>query len=560
VSSVRGIQDQDVAACIKHFAGNNQEMGRATINMDMDDRTLREIYLPPFEAAIKEADVWAVMGAYTKFRGEHCAYSDYLINKILKGEWGYQGLVMSDWGGTYDTHEAAVGGLDLEMGTLITGTEKGRPYNEYYLADPFLDDLRKGEYPMSLLDDKVRRNLRVMFATHVFDTRKPGALNTPAHQATAQRIAEEGIVLLKNDGNALPLDISKIKSVAVIGENAVRTNANGFFGAGVKTMHEITTLQGIVNRAGDKVNVTYSVGYAKTKAGGLNSNLVERAVIAAKQADVAIIIAGLNHSRFLDDEGWDRKNLRLSYGQDELIRQVVQANPRTIVVLISGPVIEMDPWLNQVPAVLQAGYPGMEGGTAIARVLFGDVNPSGKLTCTYPKQLMDSPAHALDTYPGTNETLFYKEGLLVGYRWFDTKNIEPLFPFGFGLSYTTFEYSNLKLTTGGDTNAPLVTAEFDIANTGSRAGAEVAELYVHQANPSLPRPEKELKGFIKVSLKVGEKKTVSIPLNRDAFAFYDPAKNGWVAELDNFKILIGGSSRDIRLQGDFKLAQAIAYK
>jgi beta-glucosidase len=220
----------------------------------------------------------------------------------------------------------------------------------------------------------------------------------------------------------------------------------------------------------------------------------------------------------------------------------------------------MDPWLNQVPAVLQAGYPGMEGGTAIARVLFGDVNPSGKLTCTYPKQLMDSPAHALDTYPGTNGTLFYKEGLLVGYRWFDTKNIEPLFPFGFGLSYTTFEYSNLKLVTGEDTNAPLVTAEFDIANTGSRAGAEVAELYVHQANPSLPRPEKELKGFKKVSLKVGEKKTVSIPLNRDAFAFYDPSKNGWVTEPDNFKILIGSSSRDIRLQGDFKLAQAITYK
>jgi beta-glucosidase len=560
VSSVRGIQDQDVAACIKHFAGNNQEMGRAVVNMDMDDRTLREIYLPPFEAAINEAGVWTIMGAYTKFRGEHCAYSDYLINKILKSEWGYQGLVMSDWGGTYSTREAVLGGLDLEMGTLITGTEKGRPYNEYYLADPFLDGLRKGEYPMSLLDDKVRRNLRVMFATHVFDTRKPGALNTPAHRATAQRIAEEGIVLLKNEGNALPLDISKIKSVVVIGENAVRTNANGFFGAGVKTMHEITPLEGIVNRAGDKVNVTYSVGYIKTKAGGPNPSLVERAVAAARQADVAIIIAGLNHSRYLDDESWDRKNLRLPYGQDELIQQVEQANPRTIIVLISGPVIEMNPWLGQVPAVLQAGYPGMEGGTAIARVLFGDVNPSGKLTCTYPKQLMDSPAHALDTYPGTNGTLFYKEGLLVGYRWFDTKNIEPLFPFGFGLSYTTFEYSNLKLVTGEDINAPLVTAEFDIANTGSRAGAEVAELYVHQANPSLPRPEKELKGFTKVFLKAGEKKTVSIPLNRGAFAFYDPGKNGWVAEQDNFKILIGSSSRDIRLQGDFKLAQTITYR
>ncbi len=556
VNYIRGVQTNDVAACIKHFAGNNQELGRATVNMDMDERTLREIYLPPFEAAIKEAGVWTVMGAYTKFRGEHCAYSDYLINKILKGELGFSGLVMSDWGGTYTTREAVLGGLDLEMGTLIPGTEKELPYDDYYLANPFLEGIRKGEYPQSLLDDKVRRNLRVMFGTHVFDQRKPGSLNTPTNQATAQRIAEESMVLLKNREDMLPLNVHQIKSLVVIGENAVRHHATGLFGAGVKTMHEITPLDGILQRVGTNMNITYSAGYSSR--GG--SNLIERAVAAAREADVAIVVAGLNHSRFLDDEGWDRTNLHLPYGQGELIRRVARANPKTVVVLISGPAIEMDPWLDRVPAVLQAGYPGMEGGTAIVRVLFGDVNPSGKLTCTYPKRLMDSPAHALGTYPGTNGTLFYKEGLLVGYRWYDAKDIEPEFPFGFGLSYTTFEYSNLKLVPAEGTNSPVVTAEFEIANTGSRAGAEVAELYIHQDHPSLPRPLKELKGFKKISLKPGEKKAVSIPLDQRAFAYYDPAKSGWVSEAGDFKILVGSSSRDIRLQDTFHLSQTTVEK
>jgi beta-glucosidase len=557
VNYIEGVQSNDVAACVKHFAGNNQENGRGTINMDMDERTLREIYLPPFEAAVKEAHVWAVMGAYTRFRGEHCAYSDYLINKILKGEWGFQGLVMSDWGATYSTREAVLGGLDLEMGTLITGTERERPCDDYYLARPFMEGIRNWEYPVSLLDDKVRRNLRVMFATHVFDERKPGSINTPEHQAVAQRIAEESMVLLKNNRDALPLDATKIKSVAVIGENAVRRNASGFFGAGVKTMHEITPLEGIVDLVGTNMNVTYSVGYSKN---GTNPDMIERAVQAARQADVAIVVAGLNHSRYLDDEGWDRTNLSLPYDQGELIQRVVKANHRTIVVLIGGPAIDMDPWLARVPAVLQAWYPGMEGGRALARTLFGQVNPSGKLTVTYPKQLMDSPAHALGTYPGTNGTLFYKEGLLVGYRWFDEKDIKPEFPFGFGLSYTTFAYSNLKFVPGQDTNGPVVTAQFDIANTGARAGAEVAELYVHQDQPGLPRPPKELKGFTKVFLKPGEKKTVSIPLDQRSFAYYDPAKTGWVSEAGDFKILVGSSSWDILLQDTFHLAQTTVEK
>jgi len=557
VDYIEGVQSNDVAACVKHFAGNNQEDGRGIINMDMDERTLHEIYLPPFEAAVKEAHVWAVMGAYTKFRGEYCAYSDYLVNQILKGEWRFPGLVMSDWSGTHSTREAALGGLDVEMGTLV-GSEDKSAYTNFFLATPLLDAIRTNGIPASVLDDKARRSLRVMFVTHVFDpARLPGSLNTPEHRAIAQHIAEESMVLLKNNNHALPLDASKIKSVAVIGENAVRHNAAGFFGAGVKTMYEITPLDGIEDLVGDKVNITYSVGYSKA---GTASNMVERAVAAARQADVAIVIAGLSHTRYQDDEGWDRNDLRLPYGQDELIEQIAQANRRTIVVLVSGPAIEMDPWLDRVPAVLQAHYSGMEGGHALARILFGEVNPSGKLTVTYPKELMDSPAHALGTYPGTNGTLFYKEGLLVGYRWFDTKNIEPEFPFGFGLSYTTFEYSNLKLVAGDAADGAVVTARFDLANAGSRAGAEVAELYIHQDNPSLPRPLKELKGFTKVFLKPGEKQTVSLPLDQRAFAFYDPAKASWVSEAGNFEILVGASSRDIRLQDTFHLAQTTVVK
>lgn len=555
VNYIQGIQKHNVAACIKHFAGNNQEEGRATINMDMDERTLREIYLPPFEAAVKEAGVLTVMGAYSRFRGEYCAYNDYLVNGILKGEWGFKGLVMSDWSATRSTREAVLGGLDLEMGTLVPGTRSEQRYEDYYLANPYLEGLRSGLYPMSTLDDKVRRNLHVMFASGVFDQREPGSINTPQHRKTAQRVAEESMVLLKNKKSMLPLDASKITTLAVIGENAVRLNASGFFGAGVKTMYEVTPLQGIVRRVGDRVNVTYSAGYAK-EAG--DSNLVRRAVAAARRADVAIIIAGLNHSRHLDDEGWDRKSLRLPYGQDDLIQRIVKTNPRTIVVLVSGPAIEMDPWISQVPAVLQAHYSGMEGGHALARILFGDVNPSGKLAVTYPKRLMDSPAHSLDTYPGTTNTLFYKEGLLVGYRWHDTKNIEPLFPFGHGLSYTRFEYSNLKLANEGTNNA--VAVEFTIANVGRQEGAEVAQVYVQDVQSSLPRPIKELKGSRKVLLKPGEKQTVSIPLEHRAFAFYDPDRKVWLAEAGDFRILVGSSSRDIRLEGTYKLPQTSLEK
>jgi beta-glucosidase len=500
---------------------------------------------------VQEAGAWAVMGAYNMLRGQHCCHNDYLLNQVLKGEWGFKGLVMSDWNGTHDTRQAALNGLDLEMGT-------NKPYDEFYLARPFLAGLQKGEYPMAVLDEKVRRNLRVMIATHVLDARPEGSINTVAHQQAARRVAEEAMVLLKNDGGTLPLNPDKITSIAVIGENAVRLQAHGGGSTIMKAFYEISPFEGILRRVGDHVNVTYSPGYRKEAEPGL----VERAVRAAKAADVAIVVGGLNHDGTFDCEGVDRRDLKLPYAQDDLIQQVVQANPRTIVVLVSGGPVEMDAWLDRVPAVVQAWYGGMEGGNALARLLFGDVNPSGKLPCTFPQRIEDTPAYAGGTraYPGESGTERYDEGLLVGYRWYDTKTIEPLFPFGFGLSYTTFAYSNLQLVAGADPKDPVVTVQFDLANTGAREGAEVAQVYVHQASPSLPRPFKELKDFRKVFLKPGEKQTVSIPLGRRAFAFYDPSQRGWLAEQGTFRILVGGSSRDLRLESNFQLTQTTLEK
>jgi beta-glucosidase len=548
VGFIRGEQSQDISSCVKHFALNNQEYERGTINVEVDERALREIYLPAFKAAVQEAGVWSVMGAYNQFRGQHCCENDYLLNEILKKEWGFKGLVVSDWGGAHNTSECATNGLDLEMGT-------NGPYDNYFLATPYLNALKSGTLPLSGLDDKVRRNLRVMFATHVFDPgRKTGSLNTAAHEATARRVAEEGIVLLKNENHMLPLDAGKITTIAVIGENATRLQTHGGDSSAIKAFYEITPLQGILKRVGSRANIIYSEGYNNH----LDPKRAIGAVAAAKIADVVIYIGGLNHDKGFDCEGQDRKDMKLPYGQDDLISKVIAANPKTVVVL-EGTIAEMGPWLDKAPAVLQAWYPGMEGGNALAGVLFGDVNPSGKLPCTFPKRLEDSPAHALGAYPGTNGTVTYTEGLLVGYRWFDTKHIEPQFPFGFGLSYTSFAYSNLKLVDTG-TSGAMVTAQFDLTNTGSRDGAEVAELYVHQDNPGLPRPDKELKGFKKVFLKAGETQTVSIPLDRAAFAYYDPAKKSWVAEKGAFQILVGGSSRDLPLKEPFGLTQTQSFE
>jgi beta-glucosidase len=572
---IEGVQSQGVASCVKHFVANNQETGRGSIDVEMDDRTLHEIYLPAFKAAVQQAGVLCVMGAYNQLRGKHCCESDFLLNQILKRDWGFTGAVISDWGGVHDTREAVMNGMDLEMGSYAPN------YDSYHLAQPFVDGLQSGELPMSVLDDKVRRNLRVMFESHVFDpTLRPvGSLNTPEHQLTARKVAEEGIVLLKNEGELLPLDPTRIKSVVVIGQNAIERFASGGDSGGLKAFYEVTPLEGILRRAGGQVDVTFSMGYADpamkaispefsgaagsgTERGvgpdapivpALAPDMADRAVSAAAKADVAIVVAGLNHMPFFDREGTDRKDMKLPNGQDDLIRRIVQANPRTVVVLIGGAPVEMDPWIDRTPAVLQAWYPGMEGGNALAEILFGDVNPSGKLPCTFPRRLSDSPAHALNAYPGENGMVRYKEGLLVGYRWFDTEKIAPLFPFGHGLSYTQFAYSNLQLVPMNGPRGPFLDVQFTLTNTGSRAGAEVPQVYVHQSNPDLPRPEKELKGYTKVTLDPHETRTIAIPLFGSAFAYYDPAKSGWVSQKDSYRILVGSSSRDIRLQGDYEL-------
>jgi beta-glucosidase len=570
VHYILGEQAQGVASCAKHLAANNQEEQRDSISVEMDVRTLREIYLFSFRACVQEAGVLTVMGAYNRFRGQHCCENDFLLNKVLKDQWGFKGLVMSDWGGVHNTELAALNGMDLEMGTLP-------PYSKNYLATPFLDGLQSGRFPMSALDEKVRRHLYVMVKLNMIHdpaatpagSETNGVLSTQAHQDIARRVAEESIVLLKNE-ELLPLNPANLKTVAVIGANATAKFARGGGSANIKAPHEITALEGISNRIGGAVKIIYAPGYnppagrgrhdrgdTAPPAADADANLIADAVAAAKSADVVIYVGGLNHEGGYDTEGSDRPDLKLPGGQDDLLETIVKANPKTAVVLMGGGAVEMGSWLSRAPALLYAWYPGMEGGHALARVLFGDVNPSGKLPCTFPKRLADSPAHALNAYPGANGTVTYAEGLLVGYRWYDTKEIEPLFPFGYGLSYTRFKYSDLKLKPGRNPAAPGVTLEFKIANSGDREGAEAAQIYVQPLTPSVPRPLKELKAFAKVSLRPGRSRKVSVRLNRDAFAFYDADKKGWVAEKGDFNILVGSSSRDIALRATYRLPQTV---
>ena len=572
IGVIRGLQAGAVAACVKHFAVNNQEVERGRVNVEVDERTLRELYLAPFEAAVREADVWSVMGAYNKFRGQHCCHHGYLLNTILKGEWGFRGLVVSDWGGTHSTGEAARDGLDLEMGT------RG-PYSDYYLAEPFRAGIERGEFPVALLDDKVRRNLRVLLATKALDGRPAGAQNTSAHQAIARKVAEEGMVLLKNAGAFLPLDRAKIKRIAVIGDNAVRLQAHGGQSSEVKAFYEITPLAGLLASTAGRCDINFSLGVlapgnrrleafdvtgaaqpVALPASPLDADeLADRAVAAAKQADVVVFVAGLNHERHNDTESSDRESLALPYGQPELIARVVAANPRTVVVLVAGSPVAMDPWLERVPAVLQAWYGGMEGGHVIASIIFGDVNPSGRLPCTFPRRLVDTAPHApgkIRHYPGEAGTVHYDEGLFVGYRWNDAKAVEPLFPFGFGLSYTTFDLGGLKIAAGGEAGA-LATVACEVTNTGARAGAEVVQLYVEPVNPAVVRPVRELKGFTKVLLQPGEKRTVQLSLNARAFSYYSPERKAWVADAGEYRIVVGRSSRDLPLHGSFRLAAAI---
>jgi beta-glucosidase len=560
VPEVEGIQSAGVAACLKHFALNNQEQDRGTIDVNVNERTLREIYLPGFEAGIIEGGALSVMGAYNKFRGQHATHNEYLLQDILKGEWGFKGLVMSDWGACHSTLEAALCGLDIEMGTH-------QKLEESYLAGPLINEVKRGKVDIKFIDEKISRILYVMQKLNIingpkFDT--TGMFNklaTPERIAVAKKVAEESITLLKNKDDFLPLDYSKIKSIAVIGDNATRKHSLGGNSTTMKARYEIAPLEALQKKLNGKVKINYAAGYEVKESyrhsdsllNLINDKLIREAVETAKKSDYVIIFGGLNHNRGNDCESADRPNMKLPYGQDKLISEVLKVNAKVLVVLLCGTPVEIGDWYGKVPALLENSYLGMEAGNALAEVIFGEINPSGKLAMSFPEKLQESPAHAIGEYPGHWGREEYKEGLMVGYRYFDTKNVEPMFPFGFGLSYTSFEYGKIEIPKEINLSDKECSISFEIKNTGNREGKEIAEVYVHELKSKLERPYKELKGFDKVSIKPGESKKVTIKLNKRAFQYYDVQKMQWSADPGKFEILVGSSSKDIKLKGEIKL-------
>lgn len=558
VAYIKGLQSRDVACSVKHFAVNNQETNRTTVDVECSERALREIYLPAFKAAVQEGGALTVMAAYNKFRGEFCAENNYLVRKILRNEWGFDGVYVTDWGAAHSTVPSMEAGLDLEMGTLID------KYEDWYYANPLIEAVKSGKVPMSLVDEKVGDVLRVMIKTNVLDPKKrfgPGSMNTKEHQQATYDAAAEAIVLLKNQNNLLPLDFSSIKSLAVIGDNATRKYSNGGLSSEIKAVYEVTPLEALRAKWGDKVDIRFAQGYEKlsTFVEGSNNGqssgtfssktqesdaLLKEAVEVARTSDVALLVCGLNHD--YDTESFDRLNMDIPYGQVELIQEVVKANPRTIVVMIAGSPLNMAAVDICSPAIVWAWFNGMEGGNALVDVLSGKVNPSGKMPFTTPVSLDQSPAHALGNFPGRDLKVNYEEDILVGYRWFDTKGLPVVYPFGYGLSYTTFDYSNLNTDKETYDQADTIQATFTLTNTGDREGAEVAQLYVSDPVCSVMRPVKELKGFKKVFLKPGESRRITLDIPVSSLAFYSEAQSQFVVEPGEFILQLGASASDIK--------------
>lgn len=573
VPYIRGVQENGVATCVKHFALNNHEVNRHNTNVVVDDRALYEIYLPAFKAAVQEGGTWAIMGAYNLYKGQHACHNKYLLNDILKKEWGFDGVVISDWGGTHHTMEAIQNGLDLEFGTWTNGLAGGakKAYDNYHLALPYLRLIREGKVGTDELNDKARRVLRLMFRTTLNPHRPLGSMLSEAHYDAARRIAEEGIVLLQNKGGLLPIDLSRAKKIAVIGENAIKIMTVGGGSSSLKVQHECTPLDGIRRRVADSVEVVFARGYVGDVSGEYNGVttgqnlrddrtpdvLRDEAVRTATQADYVIFFGGLNKSAGQDCEDADRAGLSLPYGQDSLIAALAKANKNLIVVNVSGNAVAM-PWADDVPAIMQAWFLGSEAGNAIAAVLTGDVSPSGKLPFTFPAKLEDVAAHSLNAYTGERKRgivdIEYKESIFVGYRWADKHtDKEPLFPFGHGLSYTTFDYGKPRVDAKSMFPDGKVTVSVRVKNTGKRTGQETVQLYVSDKKASLPRPVKELKGFQKVTLAPGEEKEVNFIVTREALSFFDDRKHAWVAEPGTFEALIGASATDIRGRVAFTL-------
>ena len=569
VPYIQGVQENGVAACVKHYALNNQEHWRNHIDVNVSDRALYEIYLPAFKAAIEEGKSWTIMGAYNKVRGTHAAHNKLLNNDILKGEWGFDGCVVTDWGAAHDTYEAAMYGLDLELGTYTNGLTSNSDlgYDDYYLGNAYLKMVKEGKIPMEVVDDKASRVLRLIFRTAMGENDKFGAMSNDSHYETAYKIATEGIVLLKNenkfDGESLlPIHKGKYKRILVVGDNAVRNLMMGGGSSELKPKKVITPLEALTEKFG-KDCIAFSQGYMASRPmfdradvipQSVVDSLYKAAIAEAEKSDLVIFMGGLNKNYQQDCEGDDRQTFQLPYEQDKLINGILKVNKKVVVVLTSGNAVDM-PWLGNVPSLVQSWYLGSIGGKALADVITGDVTPSGKLPFSYPARLEDCPAHYYGeiSYPGDSIRQEYKEDILVGYRWYDTKKIKPLFPFGYGLSYTQFEYEKPEISSNIMKSDDIIEIKCTVKNVGSVTGKEIVQLYIGDEKCSVLRPLKELKDFCKITLKPGESKEVLFSIDKDELMFFDDELHEWKAEPGKFKAYIGSSSKDTKWVLDFKL-------
>ena len=619
---IRALQSKGVACSLKHFVLNDQEEYRGHVDVKVSDRALYEIYLAPFKKAVIDGGAWTVMGSYNKNCGTHMSHNARTLNDILKGEWGFKGVVVTDWGAAHDTKESIFNGLDVEMGSYTNGltTEAtGFTYDDYYLGNAYYDMARKGEVPDSIINDKAARILRLIYLTTLDSSKGFGALNTQEHLDAAQKISEEGIVLLKNKAPKgqktplLPLQKGAYKKILVVGENATRNLSEGGGSSELKPKTLISPLEAIKAEFGNSATIDYAAGWRSGKPSYGTPEIIpdseqealrKEAIEKARQADLIIYIGGLNKNHYEDCEGGDRRSYNLSYGQDQLISQLAKVQSNMVTVIISGTAYAM-PWINEVSNLVQAWYMGSMAGTALVNVLTGTVNPSGKTVFTYAKELTDYPCHQMGKigYPGVepqdmpegkafvaqpksadvlalgaqwkginpkdpqlntawdekdhhgkgNETQLYNEDILVGYRWFDTKKKAVLFPFGYGLSYTTFTYSDARLSKKVLSSGETLDVTVKVKNSGKMAGKEVVQLYIGDDKSSVIRPAKELKAFCKVELQPGEEKTVTMTVTTDDLAFFDEAKHEWVAEPGTFKAYVGASSADIKAALPFKL-------
>ena len=559
VPYIQAAQQNGIACCLKHFVLNDQETDRFAVNVNVSERALREVYLYPFKKAVDEAHVYTIMGSYNLWRGTHCCQNDALLNGILKDEWGWDGAVVSDWGGVTDTHEAATGGMDIEMGTGTDGKirESEFTYDDYYLGRPFEKLIEEGRLPMTLLDDKVRRVLRTIFRTAMNPRKVIGSQCSEAHYDACRQIGEEGIVLLRNEKGILPLEAADYQHVLVVGENATRSLTLGGGSSELKTLRDISPLEALKDVFGQQMD--YAQGYTSGRAlydqvdqvdPAENARLKAEALEKARTADLIIYIGGLNKNHRQDCENGDRESYDLSFGQNELIGELARIQKNIVVVMFGGNPYAM-PWLQQVAALVHCWYLGSEAGTALANVLTGRVNPSGKLPVTIAKRYEDYPyvKYGAEAYPGVGKQVYYREGVFVGYRGFEKDRVQPLFPFGFGLSYTTFKYGKAAVTP--DADGWMVTV--DVTNTGRREGRETVQLYVGEQKPQADNPVKQLKDFVKLNLKPGETRTATMHITKEDLQTWDEQQHRWTLMSDRFRAYVGASSADIRGKVDFSL-------